>query len=219
VVILTFVTNDIAEIWSRSRAELIQGSAPSMASRFATQMIQHSAVAELSFDTILKTRFASYRASDRAAAASPAATRTDFTGGDRFDDNVREFEQRYAGTDGLVLRDDWSADTSRHVDDYLYALAAVRDFCAQQGSTLLLVYFPAYSQVYGHASRRINDTLASRSRELGIRFLDLTGTFREKGRGAVLHLTPVDYHLNPAGNVVLAAAIGEFLLGAHLLGA
>ena len=42
-------------------------------------------------------------------------------------------------------------------------------------------------------------------------FLDLTPDFRREGRDRVLHLAPVDYHLNPAGNEVIACAVVAFL--------
>jgi len=53
--------------------------------------------------------------------------------------------------------------------------------------------------------------------DASIPFLDLTETFRKEGEKTVLHLAPVDYHLNPTGNKVMAEDIARFLLDGKFL--
>ena len=53
--------------------------------------------------------------------------------------------------------------------------------------------------------------MASTCVDRKVPFLDLTEALRTKGKAQVLHLAPIDFHLNPAGNEVMAEAIAQFL--------
>ena len=82
----------------------------------------------------------------------------------------------------------------------------------------VFVYHPAYSQVYVVGSSMLmRDILRDECTRLGIPFLDLTPVFQEKGKEEALDLAPLDYHLNPYGNQVVADALSGFLQSANLL--
>ena len=82
----------------------------------------------------------------------------------------------------------------------------------------IFIYFPSYSQVYDvTTSLKIRDILRNACQDASIPFFDLTPAFRKEGKETVLHLAPVDYHLNPTGNKVMAEAIARFLLNGNFL--
>ena len=94
-------------------------------------------------------------------------------------------------------------------------LEQVKHTCDEHGVRLLFVYFPAYSQIYDPtASTYINQLLDRACAGLKVDFVDLTEAFRAGGRGEVLHLAPLDFHPNPRGYQVFAAAIAEHLRAA-----
>jgi hypothetical protein len=134
-------------------------------------------------------------------------------GGDGFAANAADYRWRTRDTDGLVLDDTWEGPTTAALPAYREALSEFATLCRGNGATLLFVYFPAYSQIYGEKpSRRINETLRGYCRDLGIEFVDLTDGFVRAGRDRVLHNAPLDYHLNPAGNRAFARLLAEELL-------
>ena len=97
-------------------------------------------------------------------------------------------------------------------------LAKLNFLCQVNNITLIFIYFPSYSQVYDvTTSLKIRDILRDTCQDASIPFFDLTPTFRKEGKKTVLHLAPVDYHLNPTGNKVMAEAIAHFLLNGNFL--
>jgi len=218
VVVLTFVTNDIAEILGKTRAELLRDAPPEPVTgtgRALTRLVlTRTAVGEAAFDAYLKVRSASYRRKkDRIQRRRYDDSRYAIPGGDAFDDNAAEFLERFRDSDGLVLGDTWDAPTTAALAAYRDALSELASLSREGGATPVFVYCPAYSQIYGRApSRRINEALHGYCRDLGVAFLDLSDGFRRAGQGRVLHLAPLDYHFNPAGNRVFAELLGEHLL-------
>ena len=86
-------------------------------------------------------------------------------------------------------------------------------FLRESGVRLVFAYLPGYNQVHDLDSPMVvRDALRDGCAELGIPFLDLTGAFRQGVEKDVLHLAPLDFHLTPAGNRVLAEAIAAFLM-------
>jgi hypothetical protein len=96
---------------------------------------------------------------------------------------------------------------------YVAILDRMKRDCGERNARLVFVYFPAYSQVYDpSASLAIRDLLATECAARAIDFIDLTGPFRSEGKTTVLHLAPVDFHPNPAGNRLMARTVGARLM-------
>ena len=215
IVILTFVTNDIAEIRGKPKEELISGSIEKPETNIANFFLVKTAVGEFIFDAYLKLRYSNYRKTREETR--DFSNRYNIQGGDKYSENSLLFNKRFQDTDGLILTEPFSKEVRDHIDNYIYALRGLRDVCAANNIKLHFVYFPAYSQIYDDsASFRIRDILAEASGRLGISFLDLTPVFQDKGKNAVLHMAPLDYHLNPEGNRVMAEAIADYLQSTFL---
>ena len=218
VVILTFVTNDISDIEYTPRENLVRDDTFAAPGRQSVTefLLTKTALGEFVFDMYMRLRSPAYRGSRARAAAG--VDRYKIPGGSDFVANARHFDEWCKATDGLVLHEPFSPKVEALLDNYIFALQVFRDACSAAGARLLFVYFPAYSQVYlPGSSSRVQQILGDHCARLGIPFLDLTQTFREQGRDAILHLAPLDYHLNPDGNKVMAGAIGDYLHRSSLL--
>ena len=85
--------------------------------------------------------------------------------------------------------------------------------CREHHARLVLVYFPAYTQVYtDEDSFVMRDRLRAACDRLGVAFLDLTEALRAHGREQPLHFAPADFHLNAAGNALFARTLAQFLV-------
>ena len=212
IVILTFVTNDIAEIWGKSKEDLVSGIIERPEAGIGNFILVKTAVGEFIFDAYLKLRFSNYR--KMRQETQDFSNRYNIEGGDHYYENSLLFNERFRDTDGLILNEPFSEEVGKHIDNYIYALRVLNEVCTSNNIKLVFVYFPAYSQIYDNStSIRIRHILAEASDQLGISFLDLTPFFQAKGKNTVLHMAPLDYHLNPAGNKVMAAAIANYLNG------
>lgn len=212
LVVLTFATNDIADIRHKTREMLVDPTL-NRKTRMVTWWVNNTATGEALLDRYLTLRFASYKASEKDdIILKYGQERYQIEGGDEYPANVKEFKDRYAEIDGIILTEPFSDEATELVSNYLFVFEHLNNFVRSQGSCLVLVYFPSYSQVYDPTtSMRIRDILKKKTEELRIPFLDLTSAFRESGSNEVLHLAPLDYHLNPTGNQVMAEEIAEFL--------
>lgn len=219
LVVLTFATNDIADIRHKTREMLVDPTL-NRKTRLITSLVNNTATGEALLDRYLTLRFASYKSSERDdIILKYGQERYQIEGGDEYVANVKEFEDRYAETDGIILTEPFSDEATESVSNYLFAFEHLNSFARSHGSCLVLVYFPSYSQVYDPTtSMRIRDILKKKTEELSVPFLDLTSAFRESGSNEVLHLAPLDYHLNPTGNRVMAEVIAEFLMNDILIG-
>lgn len=226
LVILTFVTNDIAEIQEKDPQALVSMDVSALrsgsdwsiteySSELTLWILTHTAIGEVFYDTYLTLRSPSYRHGKRRQRSGEA--RYQIPAGGNFAENAAVFEKRYRKADGLILNEPFSEEASAALENYLYALGRFAELCKEHRVPLLFLYFPAYSQVYNpNASTHINTILEKRCSELTVHFLDLTGAFRAN-KDAVLHLAPLDFHLNPAGNRVFAAAVVAHLRSSGLL--
>jgi lysophospholipase L1-like esterase len=218
VVVLTFVTNDVKEILGKTSAELTGDDPPEPVAASGRALnrwvLTRTAVGEAAFDAYLKVRSPSYRKKkDRIQRRRYDDSRYAIPGGEDYENNAAAFLERFRDSDGLVLGDTWDAPTAAALVAYRDALSELASLSREGGATLVFVYCPAYSQVYGRTpSRRINEALRGCCRDLGIAFVDLTDGFVRAGRQSVLHLAPLDYHFNPAGNRVFAELLTEPLL-------
>jgi len=226
LVILTFVTNDIANVARKSREQLMAMDTATLRygsdtpleqyrSDLTLWLLTHTAIGEVFCDAYLTLRSPSYRYGKQRLRSGDERYR--IAGGDKFEENVTVFEKRFRRIDGIVLEEPFAAPTQTAIDNYLYVLGKFAELCRDNDIRLLFVYFPAYSQIYRPASPvRINEILEKRCAELQIHYLDLTPAFRFR-KGEVLHLAPIDFHLNPAGNRVFAQAVADHLIAKDFL--
>jgi len=228
VVLLAFMTNDIAEIRGRTTADLLSVSArkerPPRAGRGMAWVLVHTAIGEWVADRYLGARYERYGIAGREAPrATPVPSRDGryaIDGGDEYDRNVRAFQRRFGGldSDGAVLSDASLRRVRPAIDAYLGVLREFHAACMAGGARLVFVYLPAYPQIYDPScSVEIRDLLRDACAGEGIPFVDVLPEFRRRGRDAVYHLAPVDFHPNPAGNRLIADAIAAELLARDLL--
>jgi lysophospholipase L1-like esterase len=215
VVLLTFVTNDVAELRGVSREGLLAARLPRGRVPLRLRLITATALGELGYDLYLRVASEPYRR--KRGAEARGAERYAIEGGASFERNVRIFLERYADTDSIALRERFTRKTAALIESYLFALDRFLAICAEHGIEPGLVYFPAYPEVYApERSQRLRDLLARAAEERDLPFLDLTAAFRSAGRTRVLHLAPLDFHPNPEGNAVTAAAAADFVVGTLL---
>jgi len=221
IVILTFVTNDISDIRSQSLEDLLQYSlefhisTPPSLDRVLLNAFTRSAVGE----TFLRVFWNTFINTKKVQLLQDDAVKTPFSivQGDQFERNVYIFKKNLDHMDGLVLKESFSKDVQEAIRNYLFVFEKFIDLCRENDIAPLLVYFPAYSQVYDPTvPSQIQDILRARSNRLSVPFLDLTDAFR-RYKKHVLHWAPADYHPNARGNKVMADAIFEFLKEQNLV--
>ncbi len=213
IALLTFVTNDIYNIRTFSRAELVSRPVHKLEQRLGKKLITMTAIGDVALDMYLRMKYKRYRLYERDGGWNGLIeNRYQIKGGDNFLENVKEFKRRFKRTDGLVLNEPFAEKVNRLIDNYLFALAHMNGFCQENNIKLIFIYFPAYPQIYDeNASMKIVDILRNRCNALSVPFLDLTPAFRAGGTKKVFHLAPLDYHLNPKGNRIFAVAVADFL--------
>ncbi|MEN8161579.1 MAG: SGNH/GDSL hydrolase family protein [Myxococcota bacterium] len=215
VVLLTVVTNDISDLRGRTDPQVVSVRLARGGVPLSLRLITATGLGELTYDLYLRAVSEPYRR--RRERASAGAARYEIAGGASFARNVRVFGKRYADTDGLVLEEPLRPSTEALLERYRFGLDHFLVVCAERGITVGLVYFPAYPEVYGAArAARLLEVLGDQSVERGAGFLDLTSVFRREGESRVLHLAPVDFHPNPAGNELMAEAVAEFVVASLL---
>ena len=224
VVVLTFVTNDIADLRDRSVDELhavpvpFDAAATTLGKHVLATLFHRTAVGELVFRFYWNTFIKKHDL--EMARGGDTDERYRIPGGDDFARNVAVFRRRHAAnTDGKILTATFSPEIQERVDTYTDVLRTFASTCHERDIAPVFVYFPSYLEVYEHSTPdTIRRHFARVCEEMSMRFLDLTETFRREGEGRVLHLAPLDYHLNPAGNEVLGNALFEFLRDQKLVG-
>jgi len=220
VVLITFVTNDIADLLKMTRADLLDPE-PQRSAPFLQSLFGSTAIGELAFSTYLRMRSTAPPITAPSHQDRPQVGdgRYDIPGGIAFEDNAKAFFRRYGDTDGLVLQQQASAAVEVGIQNYFVVLEAVHELCRQLGVELVLAYYPAYPEIYDELTPSImRSRLAQWCVNQRVRFLDLTMTFRKQPRERALHLAPVDFHLNPEGNRVLGEAVAKFLIAERLVG-
>ena len=217
IVLLTFVNNDIAEILGKSRKELLSMKLRTVPNQLPEWLLTKTAVGELVGDLKLKIKYKNYRFFERNNKTQKKKVWR-IEDGEKYDDNVIKFNQVASRLEGMVANEPFSADVNEAIDNYIFALENLRNFCIDNHAMLVFVYFPSYSQIYNmSASLKIRDILREACADLSIPFADLSGTFRGIGRNKVLHFAPLDFHCNAEGNKVIANAVADFLIDRGLL--
>lgn len=211
-VLLTFCCNDIYEMGYRTREELINRNTlefePDSASEWL--LFGRTAIGEVVLDTMLRLTREQYRAHERHLAAKEKRDRYVIPGGTDYAANLERFEQAFKFSGLLEPR--LPEAVRARIDDYLYVLDHMNQYCKDKGARLVFVYYPHYRQIYAPDSpTHIRDVLRDGANGLGIPFIDATPHFRAQDRNIPLFMAPLDYHANPAGNRVLAEAIGQGL--------
>lgn len=226
IVVLTFVTNDLADIAGRTPQELLSVRLePTVQTSPVEFFATRTALGEALLDLGLRLRYRSYRLHQRQAEPRPSGSdsdaeprpsgsapeidpRTDTAAAEY----VAAFLDRYADTDARALAAELAPDVAAWLECYFAGFDAFADLCHTHDTRLLLVYFPAYSQVYdAQAPTTVRDRLLQHARSRGVDVLDLTPVFRAAAASRTLHFAPVDFHPNAAGNAVTAQAIAARL--------
>ncbi|MDB4433310.1 SGNH/GDSL hydrolase family protein [bacterium] len=219
--LIAFVTNDINGIVGKSRPTLLYSTLKREVLGPWDRLRVRTAVGETVTDLAIRIRDPGYRRSRgqlRSRLAAGGERRYRIRGGRNFEANAKLFDRLFSSVDGAVSREPFDPQIEKLIDNYLWALAKLKEFCRDHGIELVFIYFPSYPQVYDEeSSTRINGILGDACEQLSIPFLDLTEVFRREGRDSVLHLAPLDFHPNPAGNRVFARAVADFLEARDLL--
>ena len=213
IVLLTFVTNDIAEIRGKSREELVSMKFRTVSKQFPEWLLTKTAIGEFIGDLKLKIRFRNYRFLDREKGGAQDVYGYIGKAGRDHKRNVEIFRKTTNTSDGLVINEPFSIATDNLIKNYIYTLNHLKGFCDKNGATLIFIYFPNYAQIYDTTvSLRIRGILAKECAARAIPFIDLTETFRRLGKDQVAHFAPMDFHCNLEGNKIIADAVADFLL-------
>jgi lysophospholipase L1-like esterase len=214
IVLLTFLANDIYNIKGRSRQDLLdyrlefRAHGPDPAERAALWITTQSALAEAAgkplWHALLWRR-------DMPRSIGSGDARYRIAGGYNFIENARLYLEEYRNLDGPVLRP-FSAEAQALIQNYLFVLDRFIDLCRAGKAVPVFIYFPVYPEIYlPGQSRELRGRMQDECRARALPFLDLTPALRAGGAQTVIHLAPIDFHLNPAGNLIMAEAVLEFL--------
>ncbi len=219
LVVLTFVTNDIAELEGKTDRDILEREmdfrAGSTSARHGVWLwlVTHSATAETLYRAYWNWRI---RKAPEPLPIDPAA-RYAVRGAENFEQNVRVFREAYGDYDGLILEETLTPRAQHLVERWMVGFERFVELCREQDVRLALVYFPAYPQIYdAETPMTMRDLLRARCAAAGVAFCDLTPVFRSQGE-RVLHLAPLDFHLNPDGYRLMGRSIGAFLVEQQLV--
>lgn len=217
IVILTFVTNDIADINGRSRDELLSLKMWTVTKKMPEWMLTKTAIGEFIGDLRLRLKYKNFKLADRdKKRSSEHGMQAEMA--KQYEKNVEIFNKSYKQLDGIVMKEPFSDEVNLLIDNYAYALKNLHKFCLDNNAILVFVYFPNYAQVYDlSSSLKIRDVVQEMCAKESIPFLDMTETYRNKAKGKVLHFAPMDFHCNPEGNKILAESIADFLKNRNLV--
>ncbi len=218
IVVLTFVGNDIYELGSRDVETLLHYNPEPLAfAHRAAMWATRSAAGEWLLDRYFAMRFAGYRGQGSTHGKSWGAERYDIPGATDYGTLLPEARKKLQS---LKLHlPVLEAPIAARADAYLAVLKAMRDWCEKRDIQLVWVWFSTFVQTYGDTAREpVYDYLLPSVSELGIPVIDVVPAFRRADRNTPLYLAPVDYHLTPAGNQLLAETIGHGLIEHGILG-
>ncbi len=214
VVVLTFVGNDIYEMGNRSVEQLLQyHPEPLVFANRAALWAARSATGEWILDRYFAARFTGYRGRNVPGAPSLGPERYVIPGAT---DYGALLPQARADLQALKLHLpalDAALQERAHV--YLTVLSEMKAWCDARDIQLVWVWFPTFVQTYAETpDEPFYHELLPRVAAAGIPVIDGVPAFRQADRGTPLYLAPVDYHLTPAGNALLARTIANGL-GEH----
>ena len=218
LVVLAFVANDIDDLRGVGRENLINRDSfafgPEQAAAASeTLLLARTALGELVLDASLRMRFENYRRFQRGMSVTERAGRYTIPGQEDQVECLRVFvEQHAARNDSVLLYKAFTPQQQETIANYAYALGHMHQTLAAQGTRLLFVYTPGYNEIHDPAAPRILCAALRKScEEQGIPFVDTTPAFQTASKKEILDLAPADFHYNPAGNRVLAEAVGMYI--------
>lgn len=223
VVLLTFFPNDISDIVDQSRRFLLTGDPRSPVVGFIRDSVKYllfrTATGETILDIGLRAGSRTYRAYSKKGEPVDRSELTDaryeISGGSNYEANLEIMRKAHAVTNGdMALREPWSEQAQTLVDNYLFAFEALSQYTREQNTRLVLIYFPDYIEVFGdNPPQHLSQTLSAKAQALGVPFLDLRPMFfKAREDGEIIHMAPLDFHLNPKGNRILAETVANFLV-------
>ena len=218
LVILTWMSNDIDDLMSGTPTQM-PGAGFASGPRAALGWLAcHSATSEGLLDVYFRSLSDKYRwLTRRSGELILDGRRYRVPGNTDFAQNA-QYTLNVAGMDGQVIVEPFTPSTEAAIETYLQWLRCMNQLLRDSKVRFVFVYLPAYSQVHvPGSSMRMRDILRGECARLEVPFLDLTPVFQERGQQQALHLAPLDYHLNPYGNRVVADALADFLQSTGLL--
>jgi hypothetical protein len=213
VVVLLFVTNDIAELRGKTAKDFEHTNtgfnARPVAVELSYQLLSHTRLFNLLGYHIWRLFVApnSMKMRERIASTTPYS----FAGAANYDQNSEIFRKRFEGSDGLVLGDQLSPSAHQLLDLYSAGFEQFNRIVQGMNAKLLFAYCPSYTQIYESSPHReIQRLLGQLAAKHGALFADLTDFFRVSlNRAEPIHLAPADFHFNQRGNEMLANAIAS----------
>ncbi len=218
LVILTWTLNDIDDLMSGTPTQMPGADFASGPRAALGWLACHSATSEGLLDIYFRSLSDKYRwLTRRSGELILDDRRYQVPGNTDFAQNA-QYTLNVAGMDGQVIVEPFTSSTEAAIQTYLQWLRRMDQVLRASRVQFVFVYLPAYSQVYVPGSSvRMRDILREECARLEVPFLDLTPVFQERGQQQGLDLAPLDYHLNPYGNQVVANALADFLQSAGLL--
>jgi len=219
LVILTWSPNDISDLLFTSPNEMPGANFTSGPRAAVGWLACHSGIVEGLLDAYYRRASPNYRRLTRQTGQLILDDRRyQIPGNTDFFRNAQYTLNIPAETDGQIIKEPFTPKTQEAIRVYLEWLRRINQTLRERRIKFVFVYHPAYSQVYAPGSSMlIRDILRDECARLGVPFLDLTPVFQEKGQDKALDLAPLDYHLNPYGNRVVADALASFMQSANLL--
>ncbi|MFQ6099689.1 MAG: SGNH/GDSL hydrolase family protein [Anaerolineae bacterium] len=213
LVILTWTPNDIGDLMTGTPTQM-PGQGFTSGPRAALGWLAcHSAISEGLLDVYFRSLSDKYRWLTRQSGEIILDDRRyQVPGSTDFARNAQYTLAGDAEADGQILVEPFTPATEAAIQTYLEWLGRMERVLRERGIRFVFVYLPAYSQVYlPGSSMRIRDILRDECARLEVPFLDLTPVFQERGQERALDMAPLDYHLSPYGNQVVADALADFL--------
>lgn len=216
IALLTFVTNDLNDLKSNDRNKLLNYFIKTDTGSITNWLLTRSTLAETALHNFLRWRFDDYATPDLKDINNP--DRYHITDNQDYKNNALAEVALSEQWRNLVLSPEQEAAGRKKMQDYLFVLNTFNQELNASGTTLILVYYPAYSQIYlDSVSFWARDALQDFCEAHNIPFIDLSPAYKQADRNTALHLAPLDYHPNPSGNQLIATTIGEFLLENNFL--
>ena len=213
-VLLTFVLNDIDDLRGKSRESLLQSDSFSqtMAEQSEWLLFARTALGEIILDRATRMIMGRYDDHRNVLEEGGGEDRYTIPGADEFQNNITIFlEQKAKPNDGIAAYEKYNEEQLATIENYLFALDHFHQHLQQQDIQLWVAYFPDYPEVYDPDRKvPIRSLLQTHCEDAAIPFFDLLPAFRNQD-DTILHLAPLDFHPNPAGNKAMAQALAEYV--------
>ena len=197
LVVVTWVNNDP---WELGRSGF-QPAEPGGSDSLVRFLLVHSALGEGLMRLALH-RHDHYRGS--SAAANDQRYRID--GWEDTGANAAGFLSRFKGA-RLLLAEEHNAEMQARMTAYAAELDRFFGLAADAEIPVLYLIIPSYPELHADAPRTYLQTILPVAHRRGVPVFDVLPHL--KGADGPITLAPLDYHLNPAGNRILGAAVAD----------